>query len=213
MPRLHRLDDLLHGGGIMRVARKHFVAQREAVTGDHQGDADLFAIGAVIARVATLRRADCARASPFEVGARSRRRGAGRSRRRRAPQALATRSASSARLCGSNWIQRAIQPILVHQRIVQLQRIRSAPCADTSPRQCVIRSRAHTSGPRPAPPPSLPRAPLPCRLGYACSARTHRGRYGTPQRERQVHMTELPAAFHPHTFKTARATVCRAWPY
>ena len=39
----------------MGVARKHFVAQREAIEGDHQGDAHLLAIGAVIARVAALR--------------------------------------------------------------------------------------------------------------------------------------------------------------
>ena len=136
---------VLQGGGIMRVAGKHFVAQRKPIEGDHQRDTHLLAIGAVIARVAALR---------VRVGCRF----ALRSRSgdvveqhfvvdREELSKRLDRCASSAALCGSNSIQRPIQPVLVDLRLFNCSRS-SAPCADTSPRQCAIRSRAHTSEPR-----------------------------------------------------------------
>src|SRR5262249_16848946 len=49
----HRVDDGLHRAAVVGVAGEHLVAQREAVERHHQGDADLLAVGAVIAAVAT----------------------------------------------------------------------------------------------------------------------------------------------------------------
>jgi hypothetical protein len=54
MAGLHGVDDGLHGLGVVGVAGEHLVAQREAVEGHHQGDADLLAVGPVIAAVAAL---------------------------------------------------------------------------------------------------------------------------------------------------------------
>ena len=50
----HRLDDLFQRGRVVPISREHFVAQRQAATRHHQADADLFAVGAMVARVTTL---------------------------------------------------------------------------------------------------------------------------------------------------------------
>jgi hypothetical protein len=55
---LHRLDDVFNRGRIVPVAGKQFVAQRQALTTDHQRNVDLLAVAAMIARVAALRSAD-----------------------------------------------------------------------------------------------------------------------------------------------------------
>ncbi len=47
--------DGLQGSRVVGVAGKHLVAQRKAVEGHHQRDADLLAVRAVIAGVAALR--------------------------------------------------------------------------------------------------------------------------------------------------------------
>src|SRR5204863_253242 len=52
---LHRLDDLLDRRHVGAVPREDLVAEREAAAGDHQGDVDLLAVGAMIATVAALR--------------------------------------------------------------------------------------------------------------------------------------------------------------
>ena len=54
VPRFHRLDDLLQRRRIVPISREHFVAQRQAAARHHQADADLFAVGPMVARVATL---------------------------------------------------------------------------------------------------------------------------------------------------------------
>jgi hypothetical protein len=105
----------------MRVAGEHFVAQRKAIEGDHQRDAHLLAIGAVIARVAALR-LRIALGLPFEVG-----RGEviqqhvivhGKQLPHPPAQVRLKR-----RFMRQQLVERAIQPILVHQRLVQLQQI------------------------------------------------------------------------------------------
>ena len=53
---------------VVRVAGEHLVAQREAVEGHHQGDADLLAIRPMIAAVATPRQGIAFRLA-LEVGA------------------------------------------------------------------------------------------------------------------------------------------------
>jgi hypothetical protein len=68
MAGLHGAHDGLHGLGVVRVAGEHLVAQREAVEGHHQSDADLLAVGAVIAAVAALRQRVGLRLA-LEVGA------------------------------------------------------------------------------------------------------------------------------------------------
>src|SRR5205085_4464720 len=52
--RLHRGHNGLHRAHIAGVAREDLVAEREAIEAHHQGDTHLFAVGAVIARVAAL---------------------------------------------------------------------------------------------------------------------------------------------------------------
>ena len=47
----HRLDDFLQSGRVVPISGEHFVAQRQAAARHHQADADLFAVGAMIARV------------------------------------------------------------------------------------------------------------------------------------------------------------------
>ena len=54
--------------GVVGVAGEHLVAQREAVEGHHQGDADLLAVGPMIAAVAALRQRVGLRLA-LEVGA------------------------------------------------------------------------------------------------------------------------------------------------
>ena len=54
MPRLHGGHDRLQSAGVVRVAGENLVAQGEAVEGHDQRDADLLAVGAMIARIATL---------------------------------------------------------------------------------------------------------------------------------------------------------------
>ena len=66
--RLHRSHDLFHGGHVGAIAGEHFVAQRHPLAGDHQGDADLFAVGPMIAAVAALGQR-VALGQAFEVGA------------------------------------------------------------------------------------------------------------------------------------------------
>ena len=55
VPSLHRAHDGLQGARVVGVAGKHLVAQRKAVKGHHQRDADLLAVRAVIPGVAALR--------------------------------------------------------------------------------------------------------------------------------------------------------------
>ena len=55
MPGLHGGYDRLQGPRIMGIAGEHLVAQGKAVEGHDQRDADLLAVGAMIARVAALR--------------------------------------------------------------------------------------------------------------------------------------------------------------
>ena len=51
----------------MGVAGEHFIAERKAIQGDDQRNADLFTVGPVIARVATLGER-VGRCLAFEVG-------------------------------------------------------------------------------------------------------------------------------------------------
>jgi hypothetical protein len=51
---LHRGDDFFQRGRIMPVAREDLVAQRQTAACDHQANAHLFAIPAMVARVAAL---------------------------------------------------------------------------------------------------------------------------------------------------------------
>ena len=52
--RFHRGDDFAQRAGIVAVAGENLEAEREALAGDDQADADLLAIAAVVARVAAL---------------------------------------------------------------------------------------------------------------------------------------------------------------
>ena len=52
---LHRLDDLFHRRRVVAVSGEDLVAQRNAVFGHHQADADLQTVRATVARVAALR--------------------------------------------------------------------------------------------------------------------------------------------------------------
>jgi hypothetical protein len=52
---LHKVHDLLDGGDIGAVAIKDFISQGKPIGRDHQSDADLFAVRALIAAVAALR--------------------------------------------------------------------------------------------------------------------------------------------------------------
>ena len=49
---LHRGDDLLHGGHVGAIAGKHLIAERDAVARHHQADANLLAVGPMVAAVA-----------------------------------------------------------------------------------------------------------------------------------------------------------------
>ncbi len=51
---LHRLHDFLQRRDIRAVSRENLVAQRHSALGNHQPDADLFAVGPMVARVAAL---------------------------------------------------------------------------------------------------------------------------------------------------------------
>ncbi|HEV8454037.1 MAG TPA: hypothetical protein VGQ24_04050, partial [Gemmatimonadales bacterium] len=64
----HRLDDLLDGGDVGAIAREDFIAERHPLARDHQGQADLLAVGAVVPAVAPLRQGILGRL-PFEVDA------------------------------------------------------------------------------------------------------------------------------------------------
>ena len=50
----HRLDDLLQGRRVVPISGEDFVAQRQAAARHHQADADLLAVGPMVARVAAL---------------------------------------------------------------------------------------------------------------------------------------------------------------
>jgi hypothetical protein len=52
---LHRLDDFLDCGHIDAVAREDLVAERHPLARHHERDADLLAVGPVVAAVAALR--------------------------------------------------------------------------------------------------------------------------------------------------------------
>ena len=67
--RLHRVDDRLQSLRIVGIAGKDFVAQRKAVEAHHKADANLFAVGTMIAGIAAPCLAVGFRLS-FEVGAR-----------------------------------------------------------------------------------------------------------------------------------------------
>ncbi len=45
----HRLDNFFQGGRIVPIPGEHFIAQRQAATRHDQADADLLAVGAMIA--------------------------------------------------------------------------------------------------------------------------------------------------------------------
>jgi hypothetical protein len=64
----HRVDDGLHRAAVVGVAGEYLVAQREAVEGHHQGDADLLAVGAMVTAVAAAGQ-HVALGLAFEVGA------------------------------------------------------------------------------------------------------------------------------------------------
>src|SRR6266852_1152972 len=51
----HLLDDRFDRGDVVTVAGEHFIIHRQPFARHHQRDADLFAIGPVIATVAALR--------------------------------------------------------------------------------------------------------------------------------------------------------------
>ena len=69
MPRLHRGHDRLQGLRVGGVAGEHLVAEGKAVKGHDKSDADLLAVGAMIAGIATLRLRVRLRLA-FEIGAR-----------------------------------------------------------------------------------------------------------------------------------------------
>ena len=106
----------LHGRGVMGVAGEHFVAQREAIEGDHQSDAHLLAVGTVIARVAALGLRIGGRLA-FEVG-----RGDVVEQhfvvdREQLADAFGQMRLER-RFMRQQLIERAIQPVLVDQRLV-----------------------------------------------------------------------------------------------
>lgn len=55
IPRLHCLDDVLDSGHVGRVPGEHFIAQRHPTTRHDQSNADLFAVAALVAGIASLR--------------------------------------------------------------------------------------------------------------------------------------------------------------
>ena len=149
----------------MGVAGEHFVAQREAIEGDHQSDAHLFAVGAVIARVAALGLRIGGRLA-FEVG-----RGDVVEQhfvvhREELPDAFGQMRLERS-FVRQQSIERPIQPVLVHQRLVQLQQIaqRRAPIPVLGNVQFARRLTQpgrHQHGGH-----LLPRLLLPCRPGCA----------------------------------------------
>ena len=98
---LHRLDDLLQRRHIRAISREDLVAQRHPALGDHQADADLFAVRPMVAGIAALRPADWRRPGPRST-CWSRRTAAGRTPGRTARPADSSRNASKASLCGSS---------------------------------------------------------------------------------------------------------------
>ena len=124
---LHRPHDLLHRGHVGPVAGEQLVAQRHALTGDDQGQADLAAVGPMIAAVPAL-------------GERVTRRGAFEVRARyvveeqivvqgeQLPQPL-DQVLFQRRLVGKEAIQRPIAPIVVDQGGGQREQVlkRGAP--------------------------------------------------------------------------------------
>ncbi len=191
----------------MRVAGEHLVAQREAIKGNHQGDAHLFAIGAVIARVAAfgLR---IGGSLAFEVG-----------RGDIVEQHFVVQGEELAHALGQvrlergfvrqQFVEPTIQPILVDERIVQLQQIaqRGAPVPVLGNMQFaggLTQPGGHQHGGH-----LLPRHFFLAGRDVGCSELIEPA--GAPQRERQVHIAEVPAVFHAHPFEThAYGLVARA---
>jgi hypothetical protein len=184
----------------MGVAGEHLVAQGKAVEGHHQGDADLLAVGTVIAAVAASRQRIALRLA-FEVGA-----GhvvqqhfvVDREQLAAAPRQMCLQL----RLVLQQQIERAIQPILVDQIAIELQQIaqRRAPIPILGNVQLARRlaqpgRHQHCRHLRPRHGLLATRQKLLAQIGKPAAA---------PQRLRQIDVAELAGAFHAHALQPHR---------
>ena len=129
---------------IVRVAGEDLVAQRKAVLGHHQADADLRPVGAAVARVTALGQRT-ARHLALEVGA-------GHVVQQQVALQLEQFAEPLAEmlfqrlLVRQELIERLVEPVGVDLLRRHAQEIRPAPCGDTRCRRCAVRWTARRSG-------------------------------------------------------------------
>ena len=200
MPGLHGGHDRLQGPRIVGVAGEHLVAQREAVEGHHQGDAHLLAVGAVIAGIAALR-LRVGRRLALEIGARDVIEQHFVLNREQLAAAL-RQMRFQRRLVREQMIEAAIEPILVDLLIAKLQQIakRRAPVpvlgnVQFARRLAEPRRHQHRRHLRPGD------AFL---AGRQQSLAQLLKPHAAPQRQRQIHIAELPRAFDANALQTHR---------
>ena len=201
MAGLHRVDDGLHRSAVVGVAGEHLVAQREAVEGHHQGDADLLAVGPVIAAVAAPRQQGWPRPRP-RSRCWSRRTAAPRCRSRTARRQRRDRCASSSALCSSSRSSARYSRSLLTRSPSSCSRSHSAVRRYQSSAMCSSLDGSHS---RAATSTAAIFAHGTASLPDGSSFSHRSAKAGAaPQRQRQVDIAELARAFDAHALQAHR---------
>lgn len=200
MTGFHRVDDGLQRAAVVGIAGEHLVAQREAVEGHHQGDADLLAIGPVVAAVAATGQL-VALGLALEVGAGhvvQQHLVVDREQLPAAPRQVRLQRG----LVLQQQIERSIQPVLVDQIAVELQQV--------AQRRATVPVLGDVQLARRLAQPSRHQYRRHLRPGHRFLARGHQplAQIGqpraAPQGQRQVDVAELARAFDAHALQAHR---------